>query len=492
MATNQQIISWAEKIWGKWGEKLSEMLGIDLVTPIFRVKQLGDSNAAETDAQNKIIYLDPDHFGSNRDIGAIIHEGTHLFQNLVGGSVPPKAVEAIADAARMRAGVDEGTGWTPSRLATRFASLNDAKFKQVVQSMQSGQYSPQTLKAIETGNVAQYNVSEGISQYTGVGTPLITGLGTGGVPTGTKLPPPPSDTGSGYNAAETRAAMVNWFTEYGIPLNDHLRGLIDRGVENQWGTQKFLKITRQTPEYAARFPGIFDNKGTLKMTESQYFSTEESYLNIAAQEGIDLSDRRVGWLFRRDVSPAEFQTKAEAFVALRDNKDLFRQFAQEIKIRGLSKGEVTKKELFNFIMGRGNAAWHDLWDTTVARNAAVEAGIKIAKGSGLYTGLSRATIMRLADKGFSAEALQQGFTTLADKMLDVLPMTEAKRYGLTKGDLVQATFGGKGSTKARQKLEFVEKTYEAFYEEQRASSQVTSSQEGGLQVIGGKDQQAQT
>jgi hypothetical protein len=134
-----------------------------------------------------------------------------------------------------------------------------------------------------------------------------------------------------------------------------------------------------------------------------------------------------------------------------------------------------------------NKEWTNLWQDAAARASAVEAGIRIVKGSDLYSAISRQQILEIADKGYSAGSLAEGFQAVADQLVNTLPLSEARRFGLDKQDILQATFGGPRAAQARQKIRRVMETNEAFSED-RAAPQVYSSAEQNVNVLGNTDQ----
>ena len=232
------------------------------------------------------------------------------------------------------------------------------------------------------------------------------------------------------------------------------------------------------------FPGIFEKDGTMKMTESQYLTEKVAYESYASQYGVNMSDKRMAWLFRNDVTSSEFADRATSYQRLDRNKELYAAFRKELIDSGVKPGEVTRKGMFKFIMGEGNKAWYDLWQDAVTRNAAVQAGITFKKGKDAYTNLGQGVIERISNMGLSEEALASGFLSLEERLRTGLSLSEANLYGLTKKDVVRATFGGKGAGKARERYDRAVATAEAF-EEERAVQNVGAAQGGGAATTGG-------
>ncbi len=114
------------------------------------------------------------------------------------------------------------------------------------------------------------------------------------------------------------------------------------------------------------------------MDESTYLANLQSYKDLGEQAGINLGGKRQAWLFQNDVSPTEFQDKAQAIAQLRDNKDLYQQFAKALVQSGNAKpGEVNDEGLFKFVLGEGNKAWYEEWNLARARYVATQSGLKL-------------------------------------------------------------------------------------------------------------------
>jgi hypothetical protein len=305
--------------------------------------------------------------------------------------------------------------------------------------------------------------------------------------------------GDGTSAADKKAARLSAFNskkdyaasyratlaEWQIPIDESLTKLVDEASANGYSSDRFLNALRQTDQYAERFAGIFGDKGTLKFSEAEYLSREAQYQDIAAQSGVDIGDRKELYLFENNVSPAEFQTKATALRQLKDNPALFDQFASELVKQGVAKkSDISKKALFDTIMGEGNAEWYHVWNMSVARYAATEAGIQIGQGHGLYGALPRQLIKAVANKGFDQGTLDQGFAQVAEQFLTVLPASKIQGYGLTKKQILAATFGGKGSAEVKQKIAHIMEQEQAFFDTPRGTMQVQGKVSGGLQQQG--------
>lgn len=307
--------------------------------------------------------------------------------------------------------------------------------------------------------------------------------GTSG--TGTPPPPPPPED-EGLTEAQKRAkrnriesltaGFKGYVQAFSIGTSANINKLIDEAARKGYTQSAFLFYLRKTPEYRQRFRGIFTEDGALRMTEDQYLQNERQYHDIASQAGVNLGDGREAWLFRNDVSPSEFADRAPALQTLKSNADAFRQFSKALVQEGVEDAKgVTRKKLFQFVLGMGNAAWTETWNLSRARYAATQAGLNLKRGADRYLALNPRLVERISDKGLSDEAMATGFAEVASNLLTALPLSRIQGYGLTKREIVNASFGGKQSAQTQQKIQRILDQEEAFYEERVGSSEEVSA-----------------
>lgn len=217
---------------------------------------------------------------------------------------------------------------------------------------------------------------------------------------------------------------------------------------------------------------------------SEFEITKRAFESIGARYGININANLVRWAMRNNVSPDEFALRAQAANMIKTNPAMFQQFTKALARAGIAKpGEINKKEVLKFVLGRGNAQWYKVWNITRARYVATQAGITLNKKSERYLSLNPGVVNRIAKKGLSDAALAQGFAEVAQGMSEVLPLSEARRFGVNKKDLVKSAFGGKGSQLSREQIQRAVNTYKAFQEE-RASAQSFVGEEG-LGILSG-------
>lgn len=295
-------------------------------------------------------------------------------------------------------------------------------------------------------------------------------------------PPPPADTGP--RPRDLRTMFLSLLQAWGIPITPNLQQLVQQAVQKEYTTTTFEYYLRQTPEYISRFGGIFNKDGTMRMDESTYLSYERQFQGIGAQYGVNVGPGLVDWMFRNEVSPDEFATRAPALGMLKANPELYQQFGKALVQAGVAdKGEVTRQNLMRFVLGEANQEWYKVWNLTRTRYVATQAGIQIGRHAEEYLSLRPHLIEQIANKGLSDAALSSAFADIAENLSGIYGEVEARRFGVTKKDIVRAAAGGKGAQQAREDIERAQRTQAAFYAE-RGGAQGYATEEGGFGVLG--------
>jgi hypothetical protein len=115
------------------------------------------------------------------------------------------------------------------------------------------------------------------------------------------------------------------------------------------GPDEVIAKLRQAPQYRQRFPGLFRNDGSMRMTEAQYIGQEDTYRRLLRQYGHDMSNYQspvslVG-IFESEQDPNEFRDRLEVYRMLgegsQDQRDAFYVYA------GM---QVTVDDLFEAIV----------------------------------------------------------------------------------------------------------------------------------------------
>jgi len=174
------------------------------------------------------------------------------------------------------------------------------------------------------------------------------------------------------------------------------------------GTAELLNRMRQTPQYKARFPGLYRDDGSVRMTEAQYLSRENDFRTLLRQYGFDVDNTyqtpaSLLGFFDAEFDPNEFQKRLETYRSVQQSsqakKDAFYVYA------GL---DITDDDLYEAII-----------DPAAAQNLTDRYNAAIAAGSLDYgTWITRATEVGL------------------QRVAEVL--TEMSRQGAVTGRAVQA------------------------------------------------------
>ncbi len=261
---------------------------------------------------------------------------------------------------------------------------------------------------------------------------------------------------------------------YGLKLSPNLQALVTEAQRKNWTSSTFLNFLRKTPEYRQRFPGIFNKDGTLKMSETQYIRYEASYKGIAASAGINLGPQKLADLFRTDTSVEEFRTKSAAIARVQTDPALRRQ------LEAVAGENLTRRNVYEFVIGEGNEQWYRDWNKAIARNAAVQAGIELGKKAEGYTAVSPRLIEKYGLKGLDEATLATGFEKIADTLLESIPDSMVQSMGLSKKEVVRSVLGGKDSAQARALIKRIQETATAFDEEDRGTANLDRGPTGGI------------
>ena len=529
MATKSDL----DEILADYWERILRRMGVPVgaapppfkVVPQSQVDTEDQANAGGWSRDQGLILVGDEYLrnANVKDLaGFMVHEAAHAAVHIEGeqGHGAAKQIEPLANAIRFELTGTSGGTWQPSEEAKRLADLSPLELKVVTAALGTGNYSNKLLKQLESGvfTKEQLRTSLGIgdtSQPAAIpglrggqtgpeglpGEVAATG-GAGGTSDLYEGEPGSGDGEDGLTeeekarrkhkrAQDRRAEKADAraiLNSFGIPLTDNLQHLVAQAAKHDWNNALFMEALRKTDEYRKRFPGIMDGNGTTKMSEAEYIQAEKLYNSYASQAGINLGAKRLAFLFRNDVTPDEFNDRAEAQARLSKNKEFYSAFKRELVQGGVAKpSEVnTNKELFKFIMGEGNKSWADLWQDSITRYAANQAGIAISKNKERYTAIGQKALERISSQGLSEEESAQKFGALSELLSTVLPLQEADLYGVSKKTATAAIFGGKNSERARQKVKRAIETDEAFYQD-RAGNAVYSDEQGGLVTQGVTD-----
>lgn len=316
------------------------------------------------------------------------------------------------------------------------------------------------------------------------------GLGDSWVDPKTGLPVPAGTPGAvkltdyiknitGQQGADPKNLQASYLTALqglGIDVDANLQQLMQHASQQGWSMARFKQAVYDTPEFHQEFPGIFDNQGNLRMTPQQYIQTKQSYISTAAQYGVNASPKTIAWMFRNEVSPQEFASRAQAINSLQNNQQYFRAFNETLKAQGMDP--LSRGDQLRFVLGEGNKEWYNQWQNASTRYSAQQAGIDTQKG-GMYTSIGEHLLGKIADKGLSVDAMNQAWQQVGQNLLTALPDSRIQGYNLTKKQIAEASFGGPHQARTRQRIQDILNQEQAFYQ-QRASADLVTTPSGGI------------
>lgn len=192
------------------------------------------------------------------------------------------------------------------------------------------------------------------------------------------------------------------------------------GLDPQWfqdanaessGTAELLSKMRQTPQYKARFPGLYRSDGSVRMSEAEYLGREQDFRTLLRQYGFDVdneysSPSSLLGFFDSEMDPNEFQGRLQTYRDVQRSsqakKDAFYVYA------GI---ELTDEDLYEAVV-----------DPAAAQNLTNRYNQAVAAGSMDYqTWITRAT--------------EVGNRRVADTL------TAMQQQGAVTGRAVQAVLG---------------------------------------------------
>lgn len=254
-----------------------------------------------------------------------------------------------------------------------------------------------------------------------------------------------------------------------VMLRDVLKGfglrpvefgnLIDKAVRNGWSPEHFESQIYQSPAFKRAFPGIFRGDGSLRMSPSEYRNLSDQYKELAQRYGLfgELGKGRIGQLIKGNVSPQELTDRFTAIHRMKEfstSFDTFKKIVSETTNKNL-----TDENIYEFIMGKGQKEFYDLWEQTMVGTSASSAGVELS------TAEMRSIAQRLPGMQ-TEEQLQGGFQNLAKSIKSVMPLSQLTKLGVSKGDLLELEFGGPNQADIAERVDQIYRNYEGSHEEQ--------------------------
>lgn len=112
------------------------------------------------------------------------------------------------------------------------------------------------------------------------------------------------------------------------------------GISTSWfqeaaatssGADEIVSKIRQTPQYKARFPGLYRKDGSMLMNEAQYLQTEASYRGLLRQYGFNVDEyatpASLMGFFDSEMDGNELQSRLQTYTTIKQSsqatKDAF-------------------------------------------------------------------------------------------------------------------------------------------------------------------------
>lgn len=266
----------------------------------------------------------------------------------------------------------------------------------------------------------------------------------------------PSPQSQGSKQASYKLLVGQW----GIKLSPNIQNLVNQAANGGFSSDYFITLLQKTPEFHARFPGIYGPRGTLKMLPQQYIAQERSYQDQAARYGLSIGRKQIGWMVHHNISPAKAAVRFQADAVIQQNPEYFQSFNEELKARGMKA--LGYKGAQKFLLGAGNAKEYAIWQGASTRHAAEQAGISVGGPATEDMNLSESEKKMVAQKGFSQAQATAHFQNLSQLLGNILPESQIQGFGLTKADLIQAEFGGPKQAQINQMIQQLSKNQQAF------------------------------
>lgn len=252
-----------------------------------------------------------------------------------------------------------------------------------------------------------------------------------------------------------------------------IKNLIEQASREQWTTTQFAAAIYQSNTFKTAFPGIFREDGSMIMDPFQYRATADQYTQIANRYGIDIDKARIGNLIGRQISVDEFQTRSEAIARIDENKQYFDAFNKVAAARGM-KGLDTPEEMADFLIGRSDKKFYDLWEEVQIGGSAKMSGVNLG-----IKGIRQIAKAIPGENDMDPAALQQHFQNLAASLRTALPQSKIQGYGLTKRDLIELEFGGPRQAAIADRVNRIMAQYEGNMEQNKELTNAVAQRSQG-------------
>ncbi|HSE44949.1 MAG TPA: hypothetical protein VLA89_06435 [Gemmatimonadales bacterium] len=252
------------------------------------------------------------------------------------------------------------------------------------------------------------------------------------------------------------ATLKQLLQSSGIPVHA-FHDMLEKAVRLNWNESELLLNIYGSKQFKRMFPGIFRPDGSLKMSPYEYRQMSDEYRSQARLYGVSgISKEHIGQLIKGDVSMQEFTDRMTAIQRVTEFQPAFDQFKKVAKDMGFkTKGLDSDKDAVNFLLGKADKKFYDLWDRVSVGTAASVAGFDL--------GLQGIKDISKRLPGVANEVeLQSKFANLAQEMRSLMPLSQIGKYGLTKQDLIDLEFGGPNQAAVAEKVDTILKNRQAF------------------------------
>lgn len=211
------------------------------------------------------------------------------------------------------------------------------------------------------------------------------------------------------------------------PSGNLFGDLIDKAITEAWSPERFIAALYGSEPFKLLFPGLVRPDGSLRMTPGEYRSLGDTYRDIASDYGIALNDYRVGLLVSGNVSPEEFNIRAQAIQNVRNNPGLLDAYNEQLRQYGYAP--LDAQGFMRFVAGAGSPDYYDIYE---AANLSNTQGITLSFGEA-------AEVARAVGAPGTPVDIQQIVQQLRLMKADIGP--ELSAAGITDADILKLEGG---------------------------------------------------
>lgn len=178
---------------------------------------------------------------------------------------------------------------------------------------------------------------------------------------------------------ERRASLREILRGYGLAPAQFQR-IIDRAIRRRWTPEEFEARVYLSKPFRRKFPGIFRDDGSLRMSVDQYRQMSDAYKKIAGDFGVQVDDARIGRLIAGQVSPDEWNERAQVYRAATSSEGQRKAFNEIRAAQGLPT--LDQVDWFDTLAGTGTAALTEQYEAAAIRASGLDISAEEAIGVG--------------------------------------------------------------------------------------------------------------